>query len=81
MFPAVFAAMRPLPLGMPYAQQSRMMTALFVLFGLSATVTLFILAAFALNARTAGADTYIAECTEREASVSSSRPLVPAFSH
>ena len=73
--------MRPSALGMPYAQQSRMMTALFVLFGLSATVTLFILAAFALNARTAGADTYIEQCTEREVAVSPNRPLVPAFSH
>ena len=73
--------MRPSALGMPYAQQSRMMTALFALFGLSATVTLFILAAFALNARTAGTDTYAAQCTEREDSASASRPLVAAFGH
>ena len=66
---------------MPYAQQTRMMTALFVLIGLSGTVTLFILAAFALNARTAGADAYVAESTEHKVSASPNRPLVPAFSH
>ena len=58
-----------------------MMTALFILLGLSATVTLFILAAFALNARTAGADTYVEQCSEREVAASPNRPLVPAFSH
>ncbi len=58
-----------------------MMTALFILVGLSATVTLFILAAFALNARMAGADSQLAESTEREVSAAPSGPMVPAFSH
>jgi hypothetical protein len=58
-----------------------MMTALFILVGLSASVTLFILAAFALNARMASADSQVAESTEREVSASPSRPMVPAFSH
>ena len=57
-----------------------MMTALFILLGLSATVTLFILAAFALNARMAGTDTQVVESTEREVSQPSGR-MVPAFSH
>ena len=64
---------------MAYADQGPMMTALFVLLGLSATVTLFILAAFALNARMAGADSEVAESTESTAAPA--RPMVPAFSH
>jgi hypothetical protein len=58
-----------------------MMTALFVLLGLSATVTLFILAAFALNARMAGADSEVTESTETAVSAAPARPMVPAFSH